>query len=39
MEDHKTPNVKWAQRQDKVFVTIDLSDGQNTMVDIVDVEQ
>ena len=39
MEDHKTPNIKWAQRSDKVFVTIDLADGQNTMVDIIDADQ
>jgi prostaglandin-E synthase len=31
-----TPNVKWAQRKDKLFVTIDAVEVKNPEIDIVD---
>ena len=29
-----TPNIKWAERKDKVFVTIDLDDVKDSKIDI-----
>lgn len=30
------PKIKWAQRKDKVFITIDVVNIQNPVIDIVD---
>jgi prostaglandin-E synthase len=30
------PSIKWAQRKDKVFITIDVVEVKNPMIDIVD---
>ena len=30
------PNIKWAQRKDKLFITIDVVEIQNPVIDIID---
>ena len=32
----QTPNIKWAERKDKIFLTIELNDVKDAKIDIVD---
>ena len=31
-----TPNIKWAERKDKLFVTIELSDVKDPVINLTD---
>jgi hypothetical protein len=34
MNTSTTPNIKWAQRKDRVFITIDVSNLKDITIDI-----
>jgi prostaglandin-E synthase len=36
MESSKTPNIKWAQRKDRIYITVDALNIKHPQIDIVD---